>query len=69
MKDIIISLFGSYAPIMTEVAVFDDTGTVVYNSVVAQGMAGVDWVWIASVFLFGIVLYSLFRIVGMLFKG
>ena len=36
--------------------------------VVASGAAGVDWAWIAGVALFAIVLYSLFRLLGVFFK-
>jgi len=63
MKDFLISLFGSYDPVMT---VADIGGQQV--QVVASGFAGVDWPWIMGVFLFAIVLYSFFRIVGCLFK-
>lgn len=62
MKDLIVSLFGSYEPVMTSVA-----GDSV--QVVASGMAGVDWEWIAGVVLFAIVLYSFFRLVGVLLRG
>lgn len=57
MKDILIQLFGSYVPVTDSV-----TGSVV------AGFAGVDWPWIASAVLFGLVLYSFFRLVGVLLK-
>ena len=37
--------------------------------VVASGLAGVDWPWLAGVFLFAIVLWSFFRLVGVLLNG
>lgn len=68
MKDLILSIFGSYEPIMTtEVHMVGDT--LEELQVVASGMAGVDWAWIAGVVLFAIVLYSFFRIVGVLIRG
>lgn len=68
MKDLIISIFGSYEPIMTtEVHVVGDT--LEELQVVASGMAGVDWAWLAGVALFAIVLYSFLRLVGVLLRG
>ena len=54
MKELIVSIFGVYEPVATTV------------QVVASGLAGVDWPWVAGVLLFGIVLYSFFRLVGVL---
>lgn len=65
MKDLIITLFGSYEPVMTTVA-DEALGSV---QTVAAGMAGVDWEWMAGVALFGIVLYSFLRLVGVLLRG
>lgn len=60
MKDLIIDLFGEYIPV---------TSTVDGVEVVASGAAGVDWAWVAGVFLFAIVLYSFMRLVGVLLRG
>lgn len=72
MKDIIISLFGQYEPVTWYETVFTTAadGTVVTETyeVVASGAAGLDWPWIMGVLLFAIVLYSLFRILGVFFK-
>lgn len=68
MKDFVISLFGSYEPVMTvESHLVGDALEEV--QVVASGMAGVDWAWVAGVVLFAIVLYSFFRLVGVLLRG
>ena len=68
MKDLIVSIFGSYEPILTmETHMVGDTLETV--EVVASGMAGVDWAWLAGVVLFAIVLYSFFRLVGVLLRG
>lgn len=65
MKDLIITLFGSYEPVMTTVT--DEVlGSV---QMVASGMAGVAWEWISGVVLFAIVLYSFLRLVGVLLRG
>lgn len=48
MRDLIISIFGIYTPVT------DAAGTPL------QGMAGVDWPYLAGVALFGLVLYSSF---------
>ena len=71
MKDLIISIFGEYEPVMTQ-AIAETTvdGYISYDmvEVVAAGAAGVDWAWIMGVCLFALVLYSLFRILGVFFK-
>ena len=71
MKDLIIRLFGEYQPVTTQelLPVMAD-GVTEYQmvEVVASGAAGVDWAWIAGVVLFAIVLYSLFRLLGVFFK-
>ena len=72
MKELIIQLFGQYEPVMTTQAVVVpsvDGGSVLeIVDVVAAGLAGVDWAWVAGVVLFGIVLYCFFRLVGCLLK-
>lgn len=71
MKDLIISIFGEYVPVMTVMPVTEiingEEFTTIYT-VVASGAAGLDWSWIAGVALFGIVLWSLFRLLGVFFK-
>lgn len=58
MRDLIITLFGEYSPVTYEVS----EGV----QAVASGAAGIDWTWIAGVLLFAIVLWSFFRLVGVL---
>lgn len=68
MKDLIVSLFGSYEPVMTvESHLVGEALEEV--PVVASGVAGVDWPWVMGVLLFAIVLYSFFRLVGVLLRG
>jgi len=69
MKNLIIELFGAYTPVTYMENVYDAAGEVVnMQEVVASGVAGVDWPWVMGVILFAIVLYSLFRILGVFFK-
>ena len=60
MRDLILSLFGTYTPVT-----FTDVDCV---DVIPAGLAGVDWVWIGGLFLFSITLYCVFRILGGWFK-
>lgn len=72
MKELIISIFGSYEPVTTTAAYVvpgiagTEGSTLEEVQVVASGLAGVDWPWVAGVLLFGIVLYSFLRLVGVL---
>lgn len=65
MKELVFSLFGEYVPVTYSVVASDGS---VYE-VVASGLAGCDWEWIAGVFLFAIVLFSFLRLVGVLLKN
>lgn len=72
MKSLITQLFGTYNPVsyfetITTTNVDGETVTS-YAEVIAAGAAGVDWAWVAGVALFAIVLWSFFRLVGLLLK-
>lgn len=60
MKELIITLFGEYVPLMSTVG--DIPQYVI-------GIAGLDFAWIAGVFLFSVVLYCLLRMIGGIFKS
>lgn len=60
MRDIIISLFGTYTPIT-----YTDGNNV---SIIPDGFSGVDWTWLAGVLLFALTLYCVLRILGGAFK-
>lgn len=69
MKDLILTIFGAYEPVTTTAAYVvpgAEGSTLEEVQVIASGLAGVDWPWVAGVLLFGIVLYSLLRLVGVL---
>ncbi len=69
MKNLIIELFGEYTPVSYMENVYDAAGEIVnMQEVVASGVAGVDWPWLVGVLLFALVLYSLFRLLGVFFK-
>lgn len=65
MRDLIEAIFGVYTPVTYDV--LDAEGVVLYT-VVADGAAGVDWTYVGGVFLFALVLYSFFRLLGVVFK-
>lgn len=65
MRDVIISVFGDYSPVMSDV--LDSEGAVI-GEVVASGMAGVDWPYVLGVLGFFLILYSFFRLLGVFFK-
>ena len=72
MKDLVVSIFGQYEPVMSQsAAVVTDADGLSYIEtfdIVASGAAGLDWPWIMGVVLFAIVLWSLFRLLGVFFK-
>lgn len=60
----IVGLFGEYQPrTQTVTEYFSDGSTVEYTQIV-PGLAGLDWTWIASVFIFALALYCVFRAIG-----
>lgn len=68
MKDIVISIFGNYTPVMTNHAVVGAEGVIHNYQVVASGLAGVDWSFVGGLLLFSIVLHGLLVIIGLIFK-
>lgn len=71
MKEMILQLFGSYAPVTYTTYIQQEVeGTLTTEAieVVASGLAGVDWPWLIGAVAFLLVLYSLFRLLGVFFK-
>lgn len=61
---VLVSLFGEYQPrTQTVTEHLADGSTVEYTQIV-DGVAGIDWTWIASVSLFAMFLYCLLRMIG-----
>lgn len=68
MSGIVASVFGTYSPKTQTVSLTLDNGMVVTSQEIIPGVAGMDWHWIAGVFLFAVVLWSFFRFMGVIFK-
>lgn len=68
MSGIVSAVFGEYSPKTQTVSLTLDNGTVVTSQEIIPGVAGMDWHWIAGVFLFSVVLWSFFRFLGVIFK-
>lgn len=66
LKVIIEQIFGTYQPVTYEIynSVSDS-----YDIVIADGFAGVDWAYLAGVFLFGVSLFCVFKIIGGIVKN
>lgn len=56
MRDLIVSIFGTYTPVS------DASG------IVPSGAAGVDWTFVGGIVLFAIVLLSFFKLLGVVIK-
>lgn len=68
MSGLLTSMFGTYSPrTQTVTEHLSDGSTVTYTEVV-PGLAGLDWPWIASVALFFMSLYCIFRMIGGLLR-
>lgn len=71
LKGLISSIFGEYTPVMTTAVVTEtvenETTTTLIDTV-AGGAAGVDYAWLAGVFLFGILLFCLMKLLGGILK-
>lgn len=61
IKATLAQILGTYEPVLTDV--LDAEGAVI-GRVVAQGVAGVDWLYVASAIMLALAVYSVFRIVG-----
>lgn len=71
LKEIIVSIFGSYEPVTQETVVIETIdGSTVETVIrtVAPGLAGVDYEWIGSVLLFGVLLLCLGKMLGGILK-
>ena len=71
LKALISSIFGEYTPITTTAVITETVGENVNQylvETVASGAAGVDYEWLAGVFLFGILLFCLMKLLGGVLK-
>ena len=71
LKALISSIFGEYTPVTTTAVITETVGENVNQylvETVAPGAAGVDYEWLAGVFLFGILLFCLMKLLGGVLK-
>lgn len=71
LKALVLSIFGEYTPVTTTSTILetvDGETTTTLIDVVASGAAGVDYAWISGVFLFGILLFCLMKLLGGILK-
>lgn len=67
IKDWIASVLGTYTPVTYTVRLVDADGASVGSyQAVAEGLAGVDWEYIFTAIFLLIVVYSVFRLLGVL---
>ena len=67
LKALVTSVFGEYTPITTTSVITETVGSETHQylvETVAPGAAGVDYEWLAGVFLFGILLFCLMKLLG-----
>ena len=71
LKALISSIFGEYTPTTTTAVITETVGENVNQylvETVVPGAAGVDYAWLAGVFLFGILLFCLMKLLGGVLK-
>ena len=67
IKALITSIFGEYTPVKSSAVVSETVNGEVNTTIidiVAPGMAGVDFQWLAGVLLFAILLFCLMKLLG-----
>lgn len=60
MKDLIIDIFGEYVPHTYDISIADGG----FDTVIPDGVAGVDFEWLAGFVLFTVFMYCCFRLIG-----
>ena len=71
LKSLVTSIFGEYTPVASTTVITQTVDNDTYQyliETVPDGAAGVDYEWLAGVFLFGILLYCLMRLLGGVLK-
>lgn len=68
VQGVLLSLFGPYTPRMQTVTTYFNGEVVSTEEQVIPGIAGLDFEWLASVGLFSLMLWCLFRFLGGLVK-
>ena len=65
---VLVDIFGEYTPRTQTVTTYFADGTSINAVEIVPGVAGLDWVWLASVTLFGVVIYCILRMIGGVLK-
>ena len=71
LKSLVTSIFGEYTPVTTTSIITETVGNDTRQylvETVASGAAGVDYEWLAGVFLFGILLFCFMKLLGGVLK-
>ena len=68
LSDLATRVFGAYTPRTQTVTVYLSDGSTVDSVEPVPGVAGMDWYWISGVAVFLVVLISMFRLLGVVFK-
>lgn len=63
-EEALVSIFGEYTPRTQTVIVLNADGSTAQYDQYVTGIAGLDWVWISGVSLFGMFLFCLMRLLG-----
>lgn len=69
MKDVIVMVLGDYSPRTQTVTQYLSDGSSETYTEIVPGVAGMDWEWISGAGLFGLVLFSFLKLVGVLLKN
>lgn len=69
MKDVVVMVLGEYSPRTQTVTQYLSDGSSDSYTEIVPGVAGMDWEWISGAALFGIVLFSFFKFVGVLLRN
>lgn len=69
MKDVVVMVLGEYSPRTQTVTQYLSDGSSDSYTEIVPGVAGMDWEWISGAVMFGIVLFSFFKFVGVLLRN
>lgn len=69
MKDVVVMVLGDYSPRTQTVTQYLSDGSSETYTEIVPGVAGMDWEWISGAGLFGLVLFSFLKLVGVLLKN
>ena len=64
IRSVLENLLGVYTPRTQTVTEHLEDGTEVSYQQYVPGLAGVDWTWLSALFIFSLMLYCLFRLLG-----